>query len=153
MVKKLTLLGFLHESLPWSKTSHEAWIDRLATSKPRKDPTPVASEALELALAELRKDLPSDSPLSGSEEMASLDAAMAFISESNADRVKAARAAAAQPLLPFDASSGHCLPQAGAQAPESTVARTVAAFNALPSSLATPPEAGTDGVAHRGMAR
>jgi hypothetical protein len=62
------------------KRSHEAWIQRLTAHKPRTDPNQIASEALELALAELQADLPSESQANGPAETAiSLDAAMAFI--------------------------------------------------------------------------
>ncbi len=62
------------------KSSHEAWKQRMAAHRPRTDPNQIASEALELALAELQADLPSESQTNDPAETAiSLDAAMAFI--------------------------------------------------------------------------
>jgi hypothetical protein len=60
------------------KTSHEAWKDRLAEAKPGSDPSQTASEALELAIEDLRKALHSGSP-TDEEEGLSLDNAMSFI--------------------------------------------------------------------------
>ena len=44
------------------KASHEAWKDRLSQARPGSDPSQIASEALELAIEELRDRLPSASP-------------------------------------------------------------------------------------------
>ena len=62
------------------KTTHEAWSDSLRQAKPYRDPNQIASEALELALAELKSDLPSGSAEPATtEETVSLEAAMTFI--------------------------------------------------------------------------
>ena len=53
-------------------------MERLSQAKPDSDPGQIASQALELALEDLRENLPSESPPSG-EEAFSLDAAMAFL--------------------------------------------------------------------------
>lgn len=60
------------------KRYHEDWMDRLRQSKPDSDSRQIASQALELAMEDLRENLPSDSPPSD-EEAFSLDAAMTFI--------------------------------------------------------------------------
>jgi hypothetical protein len=61
------------------KTRHDYWMDRLSVKKPDRDPVQITSEALELALHDLRENLPSDSAPSGLEtETFSLDEAMAF---------------------------------------------------------------------------
>jgi hypothetical protein len=74
------MLGAVETYAHVLKTNHGTWVDRLAQSRPGADQTQIASEALELALAELREDLPSESTPSGAtEEPVSLDAAMAFI--------------------------------------------------------------------------
>ena len=44
------------------KASHEAWKDQLGQAKPGSDPRQIASEALELAMQDLRERLPSASP-------------------------------------------------------------------------------------------
>jgi hypothetical protein len=60
--------------------NHEAWKNRLAEHNPRTDPTRIASEALELAMAELLAALPSESPTSGGlGTPVSLEEAIAFI--------------------------------------------------------------------------
>ena len=60
------------------KTRHEAWKDRLSQAKPGSDGSQIASEALEIALKELKDCLPSGSPLDNNQPL-SLDAAMAFL--------------------------------------------------------------------------
>jgi hypothetical protein len=60
------------------KRYHETWIDQLSQSKPDRDPALIANQALELALEDLRENLPSGSP--PTEDGAfSLDMAMTFI--------------------------------------------------------------------------
>jgi hypothetical protein len=62
------------------KTSHDAWSEHLRQAKPHRDPTQIASEALELALAGLKADLPSESAASADRDQTlSLEAAMTFI--------------------------------------------------------------------------
>jgi hypothetical protein len=60
------------------KRYHETWMDRLTQAKPDSDQGQIASQALELAMEDLRENLPSGSPTSG-EEPFSLDPAMAFL--------------------------------------------------------------------------
>jgi len=73
-----TLLSTVDLQAAALKRYHETWMDRLTQAKPDSDPCQVASQALELALEDLRENLPSESPPSG-EEPFSLDAAMAFL--------------------------------------------------------------------------
>ena len=53
-------------------------MDQLSQAKPGSDPSQIASEALELAMEDLRDDLPSASQASEAEPL-SLDAAMNFL--------------------------------------------------------------------------
>jgi hypothetical protein len=61
------------------KESHEAWTERLLQATPQVDPSPIASEAMELALKDLEDRLPSESRHDESESL-SLDQAMVHIS-------------------------------------------------------------------------
>ena len=60
------------------KAFHDAWKDRIIRANPGSDPTQIASEALELAIQELRDRLPCES-LKDEAEPLSLDAAMDFL--------------------------------------------------------------------------
>ena len=60
------------------KASHEAWMDQLSQAKPGSDPSQISSEAMELAIQDLRDRLPSGSQPDEAEPL-SLDAAMSFI--------------------------------------------------------------------------
>jgi hypothetical protein len=60
------------------KASHEAWKEQLGQARPVSDPSQIASEAMELATAELQDRLSSESPTDESEAL-SLDAAMNFL--------------------------------------------------------------------------
>jgi hypothetical protein len=74
-----TLLQSMNDYAASLKRHHETWMDRLNITKPQADPLQIASQALELAIEDLRDDLPSGSRRTGSEdEPFSLDAAMAF---------------------------------------------------------------------------
>ena len=73
-----TLLSTVDLQAAALKRYHETWMDRLNQTKPDRDPSQIASEALELALEDLRENLPSGSTPSG-EEPLSLDAAMNFL--------------------------------------------------------------------------
>jgi hypothetical protein len=53
-------------------------MEHLSQSKPESDPMLIASQALELALEDLRENLPSDLPPS-EDETFSLDTAMNFV--------------------------------------------------------------------------
>jgi len=59
------------------RNRHQEWKDHLSQARPDSDRSQIASEALEMALAELENRLPTESP--PNEEALSLDAAMAFI--------------------------------------------------------------------------
>jgi len=59
------------------KASHEAWKAQLARLRPGSDPSQLASEAMELALQDLERNLSFDLP--PEEDGPSLDGAMAFI--------------------------------------------------------------------------
>ncbi len=76
--KRRKLLPTLEHYARELKTSHEAWKDLLAQTKPGSDPNQIASEALEMALKELEDRLPYESPPTESEPF-SLEVAMAFI--------------------------------------------------------------------------
>ena len=60
------------------KRHHDTWMERLSQKRPDSDPVQIASEAMELALLDLRDDLPSGSEASAPEPL-SLDAAMDFL--------------------------------------------------------------------------
>jgi len=60
------------------KETHQIWKQTLASEKPGSDPSQIASEALELAVKELKDRLPSVSPADDRETL-SLDSAMAFV--------------------------------------------------------------------------
>ena len=62
------------------KSFHQTWLDRVSIRKPDLDPVQAASQALELAIEELKDVLSSDFPPSGQEaDGLSLDEAMAHI--------------------------------------------------------------------------
>ena len=44
------------------KASHEAWKETLSQARPGSDPSQIASEALEMAIQELRDHLPCEAP-------------------------------------------------------------------------------------------
>ena len=77
-LRNRTLLSMLDRYAGELKTSHEAWKLQLSQARPDSDPSQIASEALEIALAELESCLPSGSPPDENEPL-SLDAAMAFL--------------------------------------------------------------------------
>lgn len=61
------------------KTAHEALIAQLSQTRPACDPSQIASEALELALQELRAVLPTESPESEDGATFPPDEAMASV--------------------------------------------------------------------------
>jgi hypothetical protein len=63
------------------KAGHEMWKDQLGRARPGSDPGQIASEAMELAIQDLRDRLHSASPADEAEPL-SLDAAMAFLRHS-----------------------------------------------------------------------
>jgi hypothetical protein len=60
------------------KAGHEAWKEQLSQARPGNDPSQISSEAMELAILDLRDRLPCESPRDETEPM-SLDAAMNYI--------------------------------------------------------------------------
>jgi hypothetical protein len=75
-----TLLPILDRYAADLKARHENWTQTLSQERPVSAPSQIASEALELALQELRDALPAAStPNDDSPEPLSLDAAMAHI--------------------------------------------------------------------------
>src|SRR5712692_8119324 len=60
------------------KASHQTWKETLAQSNPGSDPSQIESEAMELAINELKDRLPSASQTDDAESL-SLDQAMAFV--------------------------------------------------------------------------
>ena len=75
-----TLLSTVNLQAVALKRYHEDRLDRLALAKPGREESQIASEALELALIDLREDLPSESAANdAATETLSLDAAMTFI--------------------------------------------------------------------------
>ena len=73
-----TLLSTVNLQAAALKRYHEDWMEQLSQSKPDSDPRQIASQALELALEDLRDNLPSGLPPSD-EEALSLDAAMSYL--------------------------------------------------------------------------
>jgi hypothetical protein len=59
------------------RSSHQAWKEQLLQTRPDSDPSQIASEALEIALKELKDRLPPESP--NESEALSLDETMAYI--------------------------------------------------------------------------
>lgn len=75
-----TLLASMEQLAVALKTCHQGWMTRLAERWPNSDSSQLSSEALELAVNELREDLPAESPTSEEAmQPLSLDAAMAFL--------------------------------------------------------------------------
>jgi hypothetical protein len=74
-----TLLSTVNLQASALKRYHETWMDRRTQARPDSDPVQIASEALELALVDIRDDLPSESEPTDAEETFSLDAAMAYL--------------------------------------------------------------------------
>lgn len=74
-----TLLSTLDEQATALKRYHQTRMDELAKAKPDSDQAQIASQALELAIEDLRHDLPSESEPTDAEESFCLDAAIASI--------------------------------------------------------------------------
>jgi hypothetical protein len=60
------------------RASHETWKGTIGRQRPESDPTRISSEALELAIEEIRDRLPSESATVEAEGP-SLDGAMSFL--------------------------------------------------------------------------
>ena len=75
--KQRKLLTTMDQYARELKTRHEAWKETLGQAQPGSDQSQIAFEALEMALKELEDRLPPASH--PSDEMLSLDGAMAFI--------------------------------------------------------------------------
>ena len=74
-----TLPSTLDEQAAALKRYHQTRMDELAQAKPDSDPAQMASQALELAIEDLRDSLPCESEPTDAEEIFSLDAAMSSI--------------------------------------------------------------------------
>jgi hypothetical protein len=76
-----TLMQSMESYAALLKQHHLSWMDRLAQTRPGRDPSQLSSEALERALQDLREALPAaSSPSDGTmQEPLSLDAAMAYL--------------------------------------------------------------------------
>ena len=80
LVSSKTLLPTLDRYAADLKARHENWTQTLSRERPQSAPSQIASEALELALQELRDALPAESaPNDNAAKPLSLDAAMAYI--------------------------------------------------------------------------
>jgi hypothetical protein len=80
LASRKTLLPTLERYAADLKALHNHWTQTLSRERPESAPSQIASEALELALQELRDALPAASaPNDDSREALSLDAAMAHI--------------------------------------------------------------------------
>jgi len=75
--KERKLLLKMEEYAKELRTSHQAWIELLTQMRPGSDRSQLSSEALEIALKELKDRLPSASGLQESDRQF-LDAAMLF---------------------------------------------------------------------------
>src|SRR5262245_25862460 len=74
------------------KARHDLWTDQLAKARPAASPTQIASEALEVAIEELRNHLSAESQIrSTSAEPLSLDEAIASIRRHPPPRLGTAR--------------------------------------------------------------
>jgi chromosome segregation ATPase len=72
------LLSTMENQAVALKRYHETWMDRLSQANPDSDQSQNQSKALELALEDMRENLPSESAPDDLEPF-SLDAAMLFI--------------------------------------------------------------------------
>jgi hypothetical protein len=78
LMSQRRLLSTIEEYAQLLNTFHEAWQEQLSHTKPGSDWTQIASEALELAIQDLERSLPSEPPAEAGEPL-SLAAAMNFI--------------------------------------------------------------------------
>jgi hypothetical protein len=79
LARQRILLSTLNEKADALKRYHETRMEQLTLAKPDSDPALIESQARELALQDLRDDLPCESD-PADEETFSFDAAMSFIS-------------------------------------------------------------------------
>jgi len=80
LVSSKTLLPTLDRYAADLKARHDNWTQTLSRERPESAPSQIASEAKELALQDLRDDLPAESaPNDNTADPLSLDAAMAYI--------------------------------------------------------------------------
>lgn len=73
-----TLLATMNDTATALRTAHRTWMAELRQANPGLDPSQVSSEALEMAIEDLRASLPPESSTDETETL-SLDAAIAFI--------------------------------------------------------------------------
>ena len=78
LLRERTLLATLDFYATELRDSHLDWKGLLSEQNPDRDPTQIASKAMEMALEQLAKHLPCEVPQDLSETL-SLDGAMAFI--------------------------------------------------------------------------
>jgi hypothetical protein len=78
LLTKRTLLQTLNHYAEELRDIHHTWMGRLWQTNPHSAASQIAAEALELALEQLVRRLPSEFP-ANEDELLSLDAAMAFI--------------------------------------------------------------------------
>jgi hypothetical protein len=71
------LLPSMEEYAAELKTIHDQWKEKIRREEPGRDPRQITSEALELAIEELRDRLPCVSPRGGAEP--TLEAAMDYL--------------------------------------------------------------------------
>jgi hypothetical protein len=74
-----TLLSTLGDLAAALRRYHQTRMDELAQAKPDSDPAQTMSQALELAIEDLRETLPSESEPTDADEIFSLDPAMAYL--------------------------------------------------------------------------
>lgn len=77
-IRERTLLATLDFYATELRNSHLDWMELLTQRNPISDPNQIASEAIEIAVEELVKHLPSELPAATNETL-SLDAAVAYI--------------------------------------------------------------------------
>ena len=123
-----TLLPTLDRLAKELKASHEAWMDRLAKTKPGSDPSQIAAEALEMALQQ--QGLSSEPP-PGRERSAVPGRGNGVPPSSYADRVKASQVRSPRTL--FDDAPP---PEPAAAAPEQAPAHSPPASPSPPLTVA-----------------
>lgn len=77
-----SLLPTLEQSARTLKARHTYWTQMLRQERPASSETQISSEALEIAVQEMRDALPAASSPSDPSEACSLDAAMTFLRSS-----------------------------------------------------------------------
>ena len=100
-----TLLQTLEHYAALLKARHLTWMDTLASQRPGRDPSQISSEALEMALQDLRDALPADSTPNADGGGAAVSRRGDDLSApSHAERLLAARAGASPHTSPIQES-------------------------------------------------